>query len=272
MAASPEDGPHGQPFDLAGFVRSFNASNPAHEDLWTRALQAADAVRRAVREWFAAKVRALDARKFFLAVQAEYPDRRAPLTRQVFIAASVLGLDGVACWFAAQALGNGQIETMLWTLLFLAVLVGADVSLDYYSERGGRTWRLLMVGLVAFVTGLGILRFMYLATVSAVGAAAALVGAVLFTTATAGFLVIGYRALRAAEKLPAWMARKRSQRAAREVAAASHRMSRHLRERNRLVDAYISRIRGELLDKCSSGQLPQLEAALREHLTGGDPW
>jgi hypothetical protein len=103
------------------------------------------------------------------------------------------------------------------------------------------------------------------------GAAAALVGATLFTTATAGFLVIGYRALRAAEKFPAWQARKWSRQADRVAAAASHRVARLLRERNRLVDAYIGRIRVGLLGKCSSGQLPQLETALREHLTGRDP-
>ena len=276
MATPPMDGPDGQPTtmtsaDIAEFVRDFNASNPAHEDLWTRTLQAADTVRRSVEDRIVAQLRAQKARSFFLAVQAEYPHRCAPLLRQVFIAASALGLDAVACWFAAQALGNGQVETLLWTLLFLAVLAGGEVALDYYSERGGRAWRIMATGLAAFVTGLGILRYLYLDTVSAVGATAALVGAVLFTTATAGFLLIGYRALRAAERLPAWQARKRSRRADREVAAASHRVSRLLRERNRLVDAYISRIRGDLLGKCSSLQLPRLEADLRQHLTGGDP-
>ena len=276
MAAPPTGPPDGQPrtttsADIADFVVPFNASNQAHEDLWTRACQAGDAVRRSVHDRDGAQLRARHARSFHLAVQAEYPHRRSPLPQQVFVAASTLALDGVACWFAAQALGNGQVETLLWTLLFLAVLAGGEVSLDYYSERGGRTWRLLVTGLVAFVTGLGILRFLYLSTVGAVGAAAALVGAALFTTATAGFLVIGYRALRAAEKPPAWQARKWSRQADREVAAASRRVSRLLRERNRLVDAYISRIRGDLLGKCPSDQLPQLEAALREHLTGGDP-
>jgi hypothetical protein len=275
MAASPNGGPDRQPrtttsADIDVFVRDFNTSNQAHEDLWTRALQAGDAVRRGVDDKDAAQLRARHARNFHLAVQAEYPHRCSPLRRQVFIAASTLGLDGVACWFAAQALGNGQVETLLWTVLFLAVLAGGEVSLDYYSERGGHTWRRLVTGLVAFVSGLGVLRFLYLATVSAVGAIGALVGAALFTAATAGFLVIGYRALRAAERFPAWQARRWSRKADREAGAASHRLARLLRERNRLMDAYISRIRGNLLGKCSSGQLPQLEAALREHLTGGD--
>jgi hypothetical protein len=257
--------------DIADFVRNFNASNQAHEDLWTRVHQAGDAVRRAVQDRGTAQVHARDARSFHLAVQAEYPHRTAPLPRQVFIAAYALGLDGVACWFAAQALGNGQVETLLWTFLFLAVLAGSEVALDYYKERGGRVWRRLVNGLAAFVAGLGILRFLYLDTVGTVGAAAALVGASLFTACTAGFLVIGYRALRVAEKLPACRARKRSQQAEQEMAAVSNRVSRLLRERNRLVDAYMSRIRSDLLRKCLSSQLPQLEAALREHLTGGEP-
>jgi len=276
MAATPMNGPSEQQrmatsADIAEPVRDFNAANKAHEDLWTRVHQAGDAVRRSTDDREAAQLRARRARGFYLAVQAEYPHRRAPLLRQVLIAACTIGLDGVACWFAAQALGNGQTETLLWTVLFLAVLAGGEVALDYYSERGGRAWRLLVTGLVAFVAGLGILRFLYLATVGADGAVAALVGAALFTAATAGFLVIGYRALRAAEKFPAWQARQWSRQADREAAAASSRAARLLRERNRLIDAYISRIRGDLLANCSSGQLPQLEASLRKHLTGRDP-
>lgn len=276
MAATPMDGPnkhHGAMTspDVVEFVHDFNASNQAYEDLWTRVHQAGDAVRRSAEDRDAAQRNARQARDFHLAVQAEFPHRSAPLLRQAFTAAFTIGLDGVACWFAAQALGNGQTETLLWTVLFLAVLAGGEVALDYYSERSGRTWRLLLAGLLAFVTGLGILRFLYLATVGGNGTVAALVGAALFTAATSGFLVIGYRALRAAEKFPAWQARKMSRQASRQAAAASHRVARLLRERNRLVDAYVSRIRVSFLGKCSSSQLPQLEAALRQHLTGRDP-
>jgi hypothetical protein len=275
MAATPMDGPSEQhramtSADVGESVRDFNASNQAHEDLWTRVHQAGDAVRRSAEDRDTAQLHARQARDFHLAVQAEYPHRSAPLLRQAFLAAFTVGLDAVACWFAAQALGNGQTETLLWAVLFLAVLAGGAVALDYYSERSGRAWRLLVAGLLVFVTGLGILRFLYLATVGGIGPGAALVGAALFTTATSGFLVIGYRALRAAEKFPAWQARKWSRQAARQAAAASHRVARLLRERNRLVDAYVSRIRVGLLGTCSPGQLPQLEAALRNHLNGCD--
>lgn len=275
MVAPPMDVPDEQyraPIsgDVAECVRTFNASNPAHENLWTRVHQASDLVRRSVQDRIAAQVRARQAQDFYLAVQAEYPHRRAPLLQQVLIAAITIGLDGVACWFAAQALDGGQNETLLWTVLFLAVLAAGEVALDHYSERSGRAWRLLAAALAAFVAGLGILRFEYLATVGTNGPVAALVGAALFTAATSGFLVLGYRALRAAEKFPAWQARRWSRQADREAAAASNRVARLLRERNRLVDAYISRIRLDLLARCSSTELPLLEAALRTHLTGRD--
>jgi hypothetical protein len=273
MAGAPIDGPDEQQrtmtsADIAESVREFNASNKAHEELWTRVHQAGDAVRRSVENRDAAQLHARQARDYYLTLQAEYPHRRAPLIRQVCLAAFTVALDAVACWFAAQALGNGQTETLLWTLLFLAVLAGGEVALDHCSERSGRAWRMLAFGLLIFVTGLGVLRFLYLATVGTNGVVTALVGAALFTAATAAFLVIGYRALRSAEKFPAWQARKWARRADREVSAASHRVARLLRERDRLADAYVSRIRLGLLGKCSSSELPRLVAELHEHLAG----
>src|SRR3984893_8521018 len=110
-------------------------------------------------------------------------------------------------YFAAQALGNAQLETVAWAVLFLAVLGSGEVALDYYKERRPRVWRLLVTGLAIFVAGLGVLRYSYLATVGTDQTLAALVAAVLFTAATAGFVMLGYRALRAAETAPTWKAR-----------------------------------------------------------------
>jgi hypothetical protein len=276
MVATPMDSPDDQDTavswaDVLDSVREFNASNTAHEDLWTRVHQTGDAARRAVDERDAAQRDARQTRDYHQTIQAEHPHRHAPLPRQVLIAAVFVGLDAVACEFAAQALGNDQDQTLLWTALFLAVLAAGEVALDHYSERSARAWRLLVTGLAAFVAGLGVLRFIYLATVGTAGAVTALVGAVLFTAATAAFVVVGYRALRAAEKIKAWQARRRARQAEREVAAASHRVASLLREHNRLIDAYVSRIRILLLGKFSSARLPQVEALLREHLAGRDP-
>lgn len=111
MAAGPMSSPSEQrrtttSADIAVCVREFNGSNDAHKDLWTRVHQAGDAVRRSVADRDAAQLRARQVRDFHLAVQAEYPHPRASLVQQLLIAAFTVGLDGVACWFAAQALGK----------------------------------------------------------------------------------------------------------------------------------------------------------------------
>jgi hypothetical protein len=255
---------------VAEVTRNFNESNHAHEELWARTHQASDAVRNSRKEEVDKQQKAREARESHLAVQAEHPHRRASLPQQVAIAGLSVALDGVACWFSAQALGNGQLESLLWAALFLAVLAGGEIALDYYSDRSRKAWRLLAFGLAAFVTGLGVLRFLFLYTVGLDGPVAALVGAALFTVATAGFVVIGYRALRAAETFLAWQARRRAGKAGREAEAARSRTASCLAERDRLADAYVSRIRVSLLRTCTSTQLPLMEAALRAHLNGRD--
>jgi hypothetical protein len=256
--------------DVAGPIRAFNAANKTHEELWARVHQAGDAVRRGRDEEQLARQTAGEEHDAHLAIQAEHPNRRAPLFRQIAIAAATVGLDAVACWFAAQALGNGQLETDLWAGLFLAILAGGEVALDYYSDRSRKAWRLLAGGLAAFVAGLGVLRYLFLNTVGTDGGVAALVGAALFTTATAGFMMIGYRALRAGETFAAAQARLRARSAERAARAAAARLARSSAERDRLVDAYLSRIRVFLLRDCTSSELPLLEAAVRAHLSGGE--
>lgn len=268
MSATPFNESGDRVPDVAGDIRDFNESNQTHEELWSRARQWNDIVRHSRDEEEAARQGAAAARESHLAVQAEHPRRRASLLRQLIIAALSVALDGVACWFAAQALGNGQTETLLWSGLFLAVLAGGEVALDHYGDRNRKTWRVLAAGLAVFVLGLGVLRFQYLATVGTDGGIAALVGALLFTAATSVFVLAGYRALRAAETIPAWKSRCRARRAARAVEAAVAAVANCVRERDRLIDAYVSRIRTYLLRKCTSSQLPVLEAAIRAHLCG----
>ena len=45
-----------------------------------------------------------------------------------------LGTDGVACYFAAQALNGSQDSTLIWTVLFLAMLAGGEIGLDFYRD------------------------------------------------------------------------------------------------------------------------------------------
>jgi len=254
--------------EVAEVVRYFNESNRAHQSLWERVRQAGDIVSRADQRHRDAVGSAAQERAAHLAIQAEHPERKAPFARQLAIAGLTVALDAIACWFAAQAVGDDQLQTLIWAGLLLAVLALGEVALDYYRDRSMRAWRLVLAGLAAFVLGLGALRYLFLSTVDVTGTGTALVGAVLFTAATAAFLLVGYRALRAAEKASAWKARRAVRRAERLVDQAAERLTAFLDEQHRLVDAYLSRIRDTLLDICNSSQLGHMEHALRKHLCG----
>ena len=254
--------------EVAEVVRYFNESNRAHQSLWERVRQAGDIVSRADQLHRDAVGFAGQERAAHLAVQAEHPERRAPFARQLAIAGLTVALDAVACWFAAQAVGDNQLQTLVWAGLFLAVLATGEVALDYYRDRSMRAWRLVLAGLAAFVVGLGVLRYLFLSTVGVTGSEAALVGAVLFTAATACFLVFGYRALRAAEKAAAWKARLAVRRADRLVDQTAVQLTGFVDDQHRLVNAYLSRIRVTLLGICNSSQLDHMEDALRKHLCG----
>ena len=202
-------------------------------------------------------------------IQAERPRRRSPLPRQIALAALTVAFDGVACYFAAQALDASQDSTLVWTALFLAVLAGGEVALDFYRDRNLRAWQILAFITSAFVGLLGVLRFWFLAAVGTGGLAPAFIGAGLFTAATAGFLALGYRALRAAETPQAWRTR-RAARAARQAAQAARAAAdRDARERDRLIDAYLSHVRKVVLKTCAIEEQLAVELAVREHLSAG---
>jgi hypothetical protein len=253
--------------DATEAIRSFNASNRAHEDLWSRTRHATDIVNHAADDASQAETAAAEAQVGHRAIQAENPERRSPRPRQLILASVTVALDGLACNFAAQALGSSQRETLVWTALFIAVLASGELALDLYRNRK-TVWRLLAGGLGAFVAMLGMLRYSFLTTVGTEGKAAALVGATLFTAATASFVVLGYRALRAAETVPAWNARQGKLACERSVRAARERAKMRIAERDRLADAYLSEIRASLLRTCTASQLPSMEQAVRSHLIG----
>jgi hypothetical protein len=254
--------------DVGELMRDFNAENAQHEDLWTRTQYCSFAARYAIEDAARAVRGAKGSRLAYLAIQAENPERRAARPRQLIIAGVTVALDAVACNFAAQALGNGQLETLAWTGLFLAVLAGGEVALDHYRDSHPRLWRALALGLSGFVAGLGVLRYSFLVTVGADSPLAALVGAGLFTAATALFVAAGYWALRRAETPATSRARRRARRAEKEMEAAEERSARRLRERDKLADAYLVRIKAGPLQGRSASQLVQIEAAVRAHLLG----
>jgi Flp pilus assembly protein protease CpaA len=265
----PPDPP--EPPEVGLLIRNFNAQNSQHEDLWTRILHAVHAARDAVKGKWDAEDLASQARLGYSAIQAENPQRRALRTRQLAIAGLTVLLDAVACNFAAQALGNDQLQTDAWTVLFLAVLAGGEVALDHYRDRNRKVWRAVATGLGGFVAGLGVLRYSYLIAVGADSPLAALAGAALFTAATGMFVAVGYWALRRAETQRAASARRQARRAEKEACASRERLARRRRERDRLIDAYVVRIKACLLQGHSASQLLLIEAALREHLAGKEP-
>lgn len=254
--------------DVAVLIRDVNATNTAVEDQCLRARQAADAAFRSEQAAGEAAAVAQAAVVAHQTVQAERPRRCAPLPRQAVLAAGTIAFDGVACYFAAQALGGGQGSTLIWTVLFLAVLAGGEVGLDFYRDRSLRTWRILAGTTSAFVLLLGVLRFWFLATIGTGDLIAALVGASLFTVVTAGFLTVGYRTLRAAETPQAWRARRAAHAAVQAARTARSAAKRDAAERDRLIDAYLGHVRKMVLRTCAVEQQLTLEHAVREHLCG----
>jgi hypothetical protein len=254
--------------DAVAAVRACNAQNEAHADLHARTRQASDTAARMAGKAADAKTSASHAAVTYRTSQAEHPERRAPLPRQVVIAVAALGLDAVACYFAAEALGTDQLQTALWTALFLAALAAGEVALDRLADRNPHAWRRVALALLLFVIGLAVLRFEYFSVTGVDGPVAALVGACLFTAFTIGFLAVGYRALRAAQPLRTWQASRRARKAARDAEAASGEAGRYADNRDRLLEAYLTRIRPVLMETCNAAELSALEKAIRMHLRG----
>jgi hypothetical protein len=257
-----------QPTGVADLIRELNESNGTVEDQYLRARGAADRAARSQAAAQEATEGAGTARVACEAIREEQPRRRGPLPRQALIALATVWLDGLACYFAAQALDGSQDSTLVWTLLFLAVLGGGEVAMDYYRDRHRRVWYLLVNFLGAFVVTLGVLRFSYLATIGTGEGLAAIAGAALFTAATAGFLFLGYRALRAAETPQAWRARRAARRAHAAAQAAWEMAEHDATARDGLIDAYLRQVRRAALRMCPAEDVLALEVAVRAHLTG----
>jgi len=257
----------GPPFDVTPLIRQVNGSNPAAADLYLRTRHQADIAGRSVQDAGQAAVMADSAKVAHQIVQAEEPQRRAPRPRQRGYAILTVAVDGVACYFAAEALGASQYSTLVWTALFLAVLAVGEIGLDFYRDRHQGAWHAVAYMLGAFVAGLGVLRFWFLATVGASGLIPAALGALLFTAVTAGFLLVGYRALRMAETPSAFRARRAAETAAQAALSAHMAARTNIRERDRLFDAYLGQVRRHALELYTAEQ-QAVEKAVRRHLLG----
>ncbi len=256
--------------EVKELILDFNRLSKAHEDLYSRTRHETDLVNQSVIAARNADSERDAADRDHKTAQAEEPERRAPRPRQWLFAAAALCLDAAACYFAAEALGGSQPETIAWAALFLAVLGSGELMLDHFSDRHRVVWRWVAVVLGVFIMLLGLLRYSFLATVGAEGLLAALAGASLFSLATAGFVIIGYRALRAAESGKTWRARRLLRSRERAAAAAHGKLARQIAHRDGLASAYLSRIRLRLIEVGTVTPLRQMEQAVRTHLLGGD--
>ncbi len=258
------------PIDVAVLIRSVNALDEAVADQCLRARQAADAAARSERAAEQAAAEARTAEDAHLVIQAEHPRRRAPLPRQVTLALGTVVLDGLACYLAGQALGGSLDATLAWTGLFLGVLAGGEVALDFYRDRSGRAWRVLVTLMGFFVVLLGTLRLWFLAA-TGTGLVPAITGACLFTVATAGFLTVGYRALQAAETPAAWRARRQAGKARQAERIARAESDRNAAERDCLVDGYLGHVRRLALKVCPVERQSAVQSVVRQHLLGELP-
>ena len=152
--------------DVADLIRDVNATNDAVEDQCLRARQAADAAIRSDQAAEDAKAAALAAAIAYQTIQAERPAAAlAAAAAGVPCAAGRGRIDGVACYFAAQALdGSQDSHPDLDGHCSSPILLAEEIGLDFYRDRNLRAWR--TPGDPSprnFVALLGVLRFWFLA-------------------------------------------------------------------------------------------------------------
>lgn len=258
------------PIRIALLIRDLNASDKAVEDLYLRARQAAGIAARGEHAAGQAGASARRTEDAHLVIQARQPGRHAPLPRQVTLALGTVALNGLACYAAARALGGSQAAGLAWTGSFLAVLAGGEAALGFYRDRSERAWRAPVMVIGFSVILLGGLRLWFL-TATGTGLVPATAGAFLFMVTTAGFLALGNRALRAAETVPTWRARRQACRAGQAARIARAAAGRNVAERDRLIDAYLGQVRRQVRKTFPAGRQLAVESGIRKHLLGERP-
>jgi hypothetical protein len=246
-------------------ILRFNNEDEANEEFYESARHASDVARRARKEADRGQAAAKKARRAWRLAQLEHHDRRAWLPLMTLTALILLGLDSGAAYFAAEALGGDQRVTLLWTALFLVILGLLEGGLAWSAERNKKLFGLIAAGLVVFAILLAALRFGFFAAVGT-GLIAALVGACVFTVCTIMFVAGGFAAIRYAETVTIWQARRHARKAAKKAKAAQAVVDRRADERDRRVDAYLGRIRSTLLRDFPAAQ--DMEAKVRAHMLG----
>jgi hypothetical protein len=246
-------------------ILRFNNEDEANEELYESGRHASDVARRAGKEADRGQAVAKKARRAWRLAQLEHHDRRGWLPLMALTALILLGLDSGAAYFAAEALGGDQRVTLLWAALFLVILGLLEGGLAWSAERNKKLFRLIAAGLVVFAILLAALRFGFFAAIGT-GLIAALIGACVFTVCTIMFVAGGFAAIRYAETMTIWQARRHARKAAKKATAAKAVADRRADERDRRIDAYLGRIRSTLLRDFPAAQ--DMEAKVRAHMLG----
>jgi hypothetical protein len=272
MSTTPAQGPHGLPpaattlpTSASTVILRFNEANLANEELYEDARNAGDVARSAHDDAEEAEADAKKARDAWRTAQLVHPERRAWLLPMSLIALALLGLDSWAAYFAAEALGGDQRATLLWAALFLVILGLLEAGLAWSVERSRTIFRMIGLGLGGFAVLLALLRFGFFDAVGT-GLIAAMIGAAAFTACTIMFVVGGFAAVRYAETLTIWQARRHARKAARQTHDAAALARRRTRERDRRVAAYVGRIRPTLLRDFPEAL--DMENKIRAHMIG----
>jgi hypothetical protein len=194
----------------------------------------------------------------------------ASLVVQYAIAVLLLPFELFAANFAAQAVGAGLLTTWLLTVLFLALLLFGEFALDAAVRRQAhRATRATLVGLTVFIGILGALRFEYALAVEGRGPLAALLIAALLSLVTAGLVAFGYLALREAESVSTFKARKAWKAAQRAQAAAENAAhDAEVRDAEKTV-AFMALIEPRILQE--GGRAESARSAIRHYLNSLAP-
>jgi lipoprotein signal peptidase len=263
LAPEPEGLP--QEVTPGSVIDRFNQGNRANRRLYVAARHTADRAARALHEAEQAQVDEENACDAWDTAQLEHPERRAWLPLMSLIALVLLTLDSWAAYFAAEALGGDQRATLLWAALFLVILGLLEAGLAWSAERNRKIFRVIAVGLGTFAVLLALLRLGFFAAVGA-GPVGSLIGAAVFTVCTIMFVLGGFAAVRYAETLAIWQARRHARKAKRKSADAKETAARLAAERDRRVDVYIGQIRPTLLHEFAD--IHDIENKVMAHMLG----
>jgi RNA polymerase sigma factor (sigma-70 family) len=267
MATPSADTLGASAIDVSEMICRFNAADEHLEDLYLRARRAAQAVARSRAALEQAGSAANRARLTAGTVRAEHPWRYVSLHRQGLLMLPAIVL-GIGCYFSSQALSGSQNTALRFVLaaIFAIILAAGTALFGYYDPAANPMRRSLCAFVGGSAAAVGGLR--YLASLgSGDSAPTAALEACLLTATTAGSLLAGYRFLKVTETPRAWRARHQARAESRRASAAREAAQHDMAEQERLVRAYVSRLRPALASAYPYDPPAAVEAAVRASIS-----